>query len=369
MPKYPQVKSPATCELPSQLRLSAYCKQAHEPNQLADIAALKAMLGLGVGAFGAGALLRSAKEVPAVFAGQPSFSTTGAPMPTEVPVPMDPAEAERRKLLGVNAPPVPGPLKVADFKSDPFGHVAGMAYDNVLKPVMEAVDPVKATNPWAKWWAAPAMIGTGLAAGGAGWKLVDWMADKRRDIAGDADLQRAKQEYEDAVRGLHAKTAGLDAARQRIQKEAHPDGISPRLADHLAQPGNAQKLLDNVGQAAKNVGQMGVDAVTGAASSGAKAVSDYFTSGASPAGGPPQMDNLAAYPWARNAMKNYGGLGLGALALAATAGFVPTAYYAYHHTRNNSDTKALQEALMARRRAQQLRNPAPPHLVLAPPAA
>ena len=331
------------------------------------------MLGVGIGAFGAGALARSLKELPSVLGHGTPTVTTGPALPVEVPIPQDPNEEQQPKpMLGGMLPKMAGP-------TDMIGNMAGMAYDNVLKPTMEAIDPVKATNPWAKWWTAPAMAGAGLAAGGAGWKLVDWMADKRRDVAGDADLQAAKQEYENAVRGLHAKTADLDAARQKMLKHAHPDGVSEGFVKAMGEGGGAKQLFDSAGQGLKNMGNQAMrladqyvgQPLTRQLDRQVDRLGNAIASITPPSSTQPSgMDSLIGIPgWDTNALRNYGGLTLGGGAsLAALTGF-PTAYFAYNHTRNNSDTKALQEALMARRRAQQLRNPAPPHLVLAPPAA
>ena len=220
--------------------------------------------------------------------------TTGAVGPVEVPIPMDPDQEKQ----------MPGLPKLAE--GDFFGNAAKGLYDNVLQPMgLDKADTWQTTTPMAKWWHAPAMLGAGTAAAAGGWKLVDWLADKRREQAGDTELHNAQQEYENAVKGLHAKTAALDEARTTLQKEAGAAGVQP--------------------------------------------------------------DALLRQPLAPNAMKNLGGLGANTLfGIAALTG-IPTAVFAYQHAQNTNDVKALQEALIARRRAQQIRNPAPPHLVLAPP--
>jgi len=243
--------------------------------------------------FGLGALARVGKEVPSLLGGPPQPTTrTGAALPVEVPVPMDPEEQRRQEMLAAS--------KMAEST---LGRVATGLYDNALKPALQMADPLGTTNPAAKWWQGPAMIGGGLAAGAGGWKLVDWLADKHRAGIADEDLNAAKQEYEQAIQGLHPKVACLNEAREIIRKTAE--------------------------------------------------------------GG---MDALVTYPWARNALKNVAGAGAGSLATIAAVTGVPTGILAYQYARNTSDSKALQEALLARRRAQQLRNPAPPHLVLQPPA-
>lgn len=296
MAKSPQAKSLLSFAVPERQQLSAYCKKAHNQSQLADIAALRNILGLGVGAFGAGALLRSAKEVPTVLGATPNNQvTTGAVGQVEVPIPMDPEEEQKRLAMQP---------KFAE--TDMLGSAAKGLYDNVLQPMgLDKADTWQTTTPTAKWWHAPAMLGAGAATGTGGWKLVDWLADRRRSQAGDTELQNAQQEYESAVKGLHAKTAALDDARATLKKQAL-EGVQP--------------------------------------------------------------DALLRSPLAPNATKNFAGLGANALfGIAALTG-IPTAAFAYTHARNTNDVKALQEALIARRRAQQIRNPAPPHLVLAPSA-
>lgn len=297
MAKSPQAKCHLSFAVPERSQLSAYCKkEAHTQPQLADIAALRNILGLGAGAFGAGALLRSIKEVPSVLGPTPSNQvTTGAVGPVEVPIPMDPDQEQ----------PMPGLPKLAE--GDFFGTAAKGLYDNVLQPMgLDKADTWQTTTPTAKWWQMPAMLGAGAAAGAGGWKMVDWLADHRRQQAGDTELQNAQQEYENAVKGLHVKAAALNEARETMKKQAGAEGVQP--------------------------------------------------------------DALFRQPLAPNAMKNLGGLGANTLfGIAALTG-IPTAVFAYHHAQNTNDVKALQEALIARRRAQQIRNPAPPHLVLAPQA-
>ena len=298
MAKFPEAKFHSSCAAPSLHQLSTLRKQGHSPSQLADIAALKNVLGAGVGMFGLGALTRVGKEIPTLLGNPPSPTTmTGAPLPVEVPIPMDPEEQRRHEAAGLG-----GPLGLKMAANGMLGQAATSLYDNALKPALELADPLKATNTAGKWWQNPAMIGGGLAAGAGGWKLVDWLADKHRDSLGDADLLDAKREYESAVQGLHPKAACLDAARDAMQKQA---------------------------------------------------------------GG---MDPVLQSPFAPNVMKNVGGMGLQSLATLATVTGIPTGILAYQYAKNTSDSKALQEALLARRRTQQMRNPAPPHLVLQPAA-
>lgn len=253
-------------------------------------------------------------------------------MPVEVPIPRDPVEEERQRMQQ----PALWPKAATEGL---VGQLAKGLYDfkvpgfqSSLGSGLAAIDPVGATSPTAKWWHAPAMLGTGVAAGVGGWKLVDWLADKRRDQAGDADLNAAKQEYEDAVRGLHAKTAGLDAARATMQKNGWIDGPPASFI---------KSVNDTVSKAGP---------AAAAAAPAAQAT----------------IDPIISRPWAPNAAKNYAGLSGNALMGLAALAAIPTGVFAYQHARNNTDAKALQEALMARRRAQQLRNPAPPHLVLQP---
>jgi hypothetical protein len=321
MVKYPPAKYLWSSEAPSPHRSSVLFAKAADPTaasaRLADIAALKNVLGIGAGMFGLGAFARSLKEVPTVIGGGNSLpvTMTGAPMPVEVPIPLDAPQPSPGK------PPLRPAKKAAGFDaSKAIGNAATYAYDNLVGPAVAAAEPLTTTNPLAKAWHAPAMVGAATVGGAAGWKLVDWLADSQRRGVADADLSAAKQEYEDAVKGLHVKSAGLDAAREQMRKSG----------DHM---------VDTMKQ--------------------------WLGYTPSPAA-VPQIDSLLTVPTSGQSRSNYMGLGANTLLGVGALTAVPAALLAYKHTRNNSDTKALQEALMARRRSQQQRNPAPPHLVLQP---
>lgn len=81
-------------------------------------------------------------------------------------------------------------------------------------------------------WAIPAAVGAGAAGLGAGWSAMDYLLDKRRKGDLDAELERAKMEYEAALTANSHKQAAdgslaadldklYDAVKEANEKKAN----------------------------------------------------------------------------------------------------------------------------------------------------
>lgn len=57
----------------------------------------------------------------------------------------------------------------------------------------------QATTPMDTWWFPPAMVGTGVAAGLGGYKLLDYILDKRRKSQLKTELDQSRSEFNEAM--------------------------------------------------------------------------------------------------------------------------------------------------------------------------
>lgn len=191
-----------------------------------------------------------------------------------------------------------------------MGGVADAIYDNVLKPsgVTPALDtPLSAnSNPAAKWWRNAAGLGLAGGAGYAGWRLADWMAEKYRDNEWERELADAEHEYLGTMKGLHApKTAAM---RETAVKLANMTAEVPQAAPGVAVAAPQPKMTP-------------------------------FDAGHVPGA----MMNQAVS--------------------TALLSAIPFGLMSYHFVRDNSNSKALREALLLRQRLQHSRQSAPVRLV------
>lgn len=172
-------------------------------------------------------------------------------------------------------------------------NAANALVDNVAQPLGldKLFDPARASNHWGKPWTLPAAAAAGGAGAAGGWGLVNWLSKKQDNGRQDADLQRAKHDYESALTELHGvgKMAAVDEAATQ-QKQAG----------------------DNPGP---------------------------FASWTRPFG-------TAA---------NAGGLTAGVAGTAALVAGVPSAYLAYKYVKDHGPARALQSALYRRQQMMQAR--------------
>lgn len=110
------------------------------------------------------------------------------------------------------------PLRKAAGGGDWADQLAGAQPAKAPPPPSSAGGGSPAGSLWdwdmlKQWWALP--VGTVGAIGGlyGGHRLVDWLMEKRRKADTAADVDDAKSEYDEAVRGMYAKGA---AARDRL---------------------------------------------------------------------------------------------------------------------------------------------------------
>jgi hypothetical protein len=185
---------------------------------------------------------------------------------------------------------------------------ANAIYDTVIKPtgLHRAFDfPFgNITVPEAKPWNFAGGVAAGYGAGRGAYALADWMFKKRRNNELDGEMAASEQEYLDAVKELRGvKTASLDKARELTKTAEDPPAVKP---DAMSLWGAIKGLISP---------QDRVNNVTGPIANG----------------------------W----------LGL------ATAASIPAAHIGYSLARDNSNARAMREALMRRQRAIQKSRPAP----------
>lgn len=77
----------------------------------------------------------------------------------------------------------------------------------------------------------PTALGIGMIGGGlGGYKLIDWLLNKRRKEELDSELQAAKQEYTNVLMNKNSEYDrlhnALDALYERLEKSAEPDAVS-----------------------------------------------------------------------------------------------------------------------------------------------
>ena len=136
---------------------------------------------------------------------------------------------------------IPGPLEVEipveeiDEKYAESKEAAGGVMDWVGQKTNDTLssagDAIKkyfssgyASKPSGSPMYLPGVLGAGIGGGAAGWALTDWLMDKRRRQAMKAELEQAKQEYNDALFGklssvLDELYDDLQAAEKQAQEK------------------------------------------------------------------------------------------------------------------------------------------------------
>lgn len=185
-----------------------------------QLAARQLMALLGIGAAGGAGVrglmgLRNMTQSPAI---DPSPS---ANLPHAIHVFGEPREEEpstvpMRKFAGGFIPQLQQFGQAAGQKLQDFGQAAG---DFIGNTVPDAIAPhlpkTHTTQPLLNEWGIPA--GIAAVGGGAygGYKLMDWLLNKERDMAGQGELRDAESEYQQALAdqyraAMMAKGAGDD---------------------------------------------------------------------------------------------------------------------------------------------------------------
>lgn len=263
-----------------------------------------AFLGTGVGALNhitrkPRTMLSSGPVVP----DGPTYVTMGAPTGQNWIQTSGPQNLRHRYRRGLG-----NPFQKSAAEPGMIQSAANTLVDNVARPlgVDKVLDPGRAVSPWGKPWTVPAAIGAGAAGVAGGWRLVDWLSKQQDKGRQDADLARAKSEYESALQELHGhgKMAAVDEAATSLQKQA----------DGEAKPGPFMS---------------------------------WFRPGDS-------ATNLA-------------GATLGSTLTYAGVAGVPAAIMAYNYVKNHSPAKALQSALYRRQQMMQARR-TPSVVLLEPPS-
>lgn len=162
------------------------------------------------------------------------------------------------------------------------------------------------TTAASKVWHGPATIAAGAGGAAAGYGFVDWLQKKRRDSELERDQSSAERGYINALRGLRSVGGKLAAEADPAEAE-----ISDLLDELFEKRAEAMDWIKNpVGQLIQPV------------------------------------KNTAGYAGSKW------------LSLATAAG-IPTGLAAYKYVQNNTDSRALQEAVFLRQQALQMRRPSP----------
>ena len=173
-----------------------------------------------------------------------------APTPAPPPRKPSPLDAVAAQLAGGRAPtPAPQPLAAKPMTLAPTtgvpGQPAGPAELSKVQQLRPAPAPTTAitkrssaynfllgdhaTTPQGVPWLMPGVMLGGAAAGATGWKLVDYLLDKRRKAEMDTDVDKARGEFQQALLSAYPgqKTAAagtlgaeLDALYDDFEKTA-----------------------------------------------------------------------------------------------------------------------------------------------------
>lgn len=107
------------------------------------------------------------------------------------------------------------------------------------------------------WWELPG--GTLAGAGGlyGGWKLVDWLMDKRRKAQQSSALERARGDYEKALQEQYASAM---AAKNASNDGPSLDAVYDHLTDAAAMQAHLEKVAVNPASVVRDVGHYGAGA-------------------------------------------------------------------------------------------------------------
>lgn len=204
------------------------------------------LAGLGGGAAirgvtGIGGLFNKKKQIP-----EPdTYSNT--PSIIEVPVPRlhtptpEEEEEERKKRQLMGMPKLAGGIyqKERSRTIPPVGSNARRDYDT-WKPENRGMVGFaagdNATDAWSIPWMAPSAVLGGGAALYGGYKLTDWLLNKRRKTDTENELDDAKKKYRNALYAQYTPSqlektsndigAGLAALSDKYIKEAHLSNLA-----------------------------------------------------------------------------------------------------------------------------------------------
>jgi len=192
--------------------------------------AIRHMLTYAMAGAGAGVGLRGLSSMGEIFNPRPIVSPVAQGTPTVVSLS---SEHDRKRPGAWLQPTAVGPV----FKQaveQPMAGPANSIYDNVVKPLgLHQVADMPFNNitvPGAKpLYGAGAVAATAAGVGG-GYKLLDWLLKRKRKNELDGETSAAEQEYLGAIKDLRqTKYAALDEARGQI-KQARVDELQSPLS-------------------------------------------------------------------------------------------------------------------------------------------
>lgn len=185
---------------------------------------LRHLLSLVAGGAGLGMLGRGAVHV---MSPRPELSVPFiSPGPSILPIPVEEEPPQRRQMLAPHgsmakfAAAINQHLKSANKGVvDKFIDTASAFVPQSLTGFSAIADSVG--NPINAPLMYPMSLGASAAGIGAGWKLTDWLMDRRRTAQTDEDLNKAKQDFQAALIA--------QAQASRVKRAAHDEPISDKL--------------------------------------------------------------------------------------------------------------------------------------------
>lgn len=187
-----------------------------QPRKPSPLDAMAAQLGRG----------QTTPAAPALAA-QPRMQlapTTGVPRPMAGPAEMSKVQQLR---------PAPAPTTAITKRSNALKFLSGDY----------------ATKPSGVPWALPATVLGGAAGAAGGWKLVDYLLDKRRKAEIEQDVNQAQQEFQQALQSSYG--SGEKAASQQAGLGAELDALYDQFQQTVQKTAG---FMDDAGLAAGVVG-------------------------------------------------------------------------------------------------------------------
>jgi hypothetical protein len=120
--------------------------------------------------------------------------------------------------------PIRIPLRMQEEEDEPMPKLAGLG-----------ARPSGRFN----WWEIPTGIAAGAGGLFGGWKLVDWLMDKRRQMAMQGELDEAKKDYESALQDQYSSAM--------LSKGASAEPTLDDVFDHISDPEKMQAQMEKVG--------------------------------------------------------------------------------------------------------------------------